>query len=220
MTHRRQCHTSASPIPYTPGYVNLPDPLKTTLQSRVDLVRNIGVCPRVPFCANIVYRRRNRESLDIFWPLQDVDVQSPAHVPSNVAMRRPDCRVVLLKLEHDIGRNCGALCRLHELDISPLCIGWVNDRAVPVAKALGEDVKVVTMYVDGVSAESEEVPEDKADRRVGAEVIDVPFGWEGQVACIDIIQHWAIVDGTEAAVVHEPDEIGTVALKHDVDVRG
>lgn len=56
--------------------------------------------------------------------------------------------------------------------------------AVPETSAFGEDVEVVAVEMHRVRGEWEEVVDDQADRRVGAEVVNVPLGvfGEGKVA--------------------------------------
>ena len=92
-----------------------------------------------------------------------------------------------VRTEDDVGRNGGALSRLYELDISHLRVGRVRYSSVPVPKAFSQDVEVVAVDVDGVGAESEEVLEYDTDGRVGAEVMDIPFSWEIEVVCINIL---------------------------------
>ena len=56
----------------------------------------------------------------------------------------------------------------------------MGDRAVPETSAFSEDVEIVAVEVHGMGGKWEEVVNDQADRRVGAEVVDVPFGVEGE----------------------------------------
>lgn len=56
----------------------------------------------------------------------------------------------------------------------------MGDCAVPETGAFGEDVEVVAVEMHGVGGEWEEVVNDQADGRVGAEIVDVPLGVEGE----------------------------------------
>ena len=56
----------------------------------------------------------------------------------------------------------------------------MGDLAVPETGAFGEDVEVVAVKMHRVGGEWEEVVNHQADGRVGAEVVDIPLGVEGE----------------------------------------
>ena len=75
------------------------------LQTRVDLIRDVAVCPGVPGLTDITRHLRERELLNVGWALEDVDVQACGYVPRDVAVHGPHTGVVLLELKHDVSRN-------------------------------------------------------------------------------------------------------------------
>ena len=105
-------------------------------------------------------------------------------MPRDVAMERPDARVIGVVLQNNVARLSERYGLADDLHITALRVSLMGDRAIPETGAFGEDVEVVAVEVHGVGGEWEEVVNDQADRRVGAEVVDVPFGVEreGEVA--------------------------------------
>ena len=101
-------------------------------------------------------------------------------MPRDMAMERPDAGVIGFVLQDDVawfGEGDGLSEDLYVAALGVLLMGY---RAVPETGAFGEDVEVVAVEMHGVGGEWEEVVNDQADRRVGAEVVDVPLGVEGE----------------------------------------
>ena len=80
-------------------------------------------------------------------------------MPRNVAMERPDARIIGLVLQNDIAR-VSSCAWADELHVAALGVLLVNDGAVPETVAFGEDVEVVAVEVHGVGGELEFVVDD------------------------------------------------------------
>lgn len=78
-------------------------------------------------------------------------------MPRDVAVHRPDTRVVELDLHDEVAAGTD------ELGIAALRVLWVDDLAVPGAGAFGEDVHVVAMGVHGVGGWEADAVHDDAD---------------------------------------------------------
>jgi hypothetical protein len=105
------------------------------LQSRVNLVNSIRLSEDTPVIASLRNSRRNVVALDISWSLNNIDIQTSAHVPCNVAMERPDTWVISLELDDDVGwdwwASCWESCLLEDLGITTSWVLGVGDDAVP-----------------------------------------------------------------------------------------
>jgi hypothetical protein len=156
--------------------------------------------------------------LDVIRSLEDVDVQTTADVPCDVAMEWPDGWIVLGPLKHDVSRGIGVLGLANELNIAHLCIQRVRDDTIPLANSFGKDVEVVTVQMHRMRAELERVLDNESDRRVAAKVEDVPLWREGQVVKLDLGQDRVVVIASEGHVVHEPYEVGTVAAEGNINL--
>ena len=61
-------------------------------------------------------------------------------MPSDMAMKRPDTRVILIDLEDYVGGCVGIFSCLYPNGVSALGVGGVGDGVVVFAEAFGEDV--------------------------------------------------------------------------------
>jgi hypothetical protein len=105
------------------------------------LWHNINIAPRAPISARL---RNDRWDLHIIPHrrrlLKDIDIQSLGKMPSDVAMQRPDPRVVQVKLQDQIPIGTD------ELRIAALRVVGVNDGGtVPLTWTFGEDLHVLSM---------------------------------------------------------------------------
>ena len=101
-------------------------------------------------------------------------------MPRDVAMERPDAWIIGLVLQDNVawfGEGDGLSEDLYVAALGVLLMGY---RAVPETGAFGEDVEVVAVEMHGVGGEWKEVVNDQTDGRVGAEIVDVPLGVEGE----------------------------------------
>ena len=102
-----------------------------------------------PIDARLLHTTRQDSLLQERLLLDGVDVQSSADMPRDVAMERPHARVVGVVLQHDVpGRARSA--RLHNLYVATLSVGLVDDFAVPGPHALGQDVEIMSVDMNGV----------------------------------------------------------------------
>ena len=125
-------------------------------------------------------------------------------MPRNVAVQRPDARIIRRGLEHDI-RGAARRRRGQQLDVAALGVVRVRDRHAapgPVADGLDEDV--VAVEVHGMRG-GDGVVDDEAVG-VGAEVVDVPLrgGGVGGVAGFGEEEGGVVVVAAVGAVVHGP----------------
>ena len=111
-------------------------------------------------------RERKRETN------HDIHIQPLADVPRDMAVERPDARIIRDDIDDKISRVWTG-GRQQQLRIAPLHITRV-DRAVPVAHALGNDPGVVAVQMHRVRCGTV-VAEDDTDGGVLAEVVDVPL---------------------------------------------
>jgi len=122
-------------------------------------------------------------------------------MPGDMAMEGPDPRVIGVDLPDDVA------VRREHLHVAPLWIGGVGDGlAVPVTGPFVQDEHVVAVEMHGMG-DGGGVVDDDADRRVGAEVLDVPFGGIGEVALIGEEEHGVVVVCTERLCVELPEEV-------------
>lgn len=168
-----------------------------------------------PVTARLRALGRDLQRLDIRGPFQDVDVQARADVPRDVAVERPDARVVHGELHDDVARLAAvaAGCGGQDLRVAALRVGRVGDAPVPGAGPGGEDEHVVAVQVHGVVGDGDVVVDEEADGGVGAEVVDVPFWvlWVGDVARVREEEDRVVVVCAEGDVVHIPEvDIGCV----------
>jgi len=97
-------------------------------------------------------------------------------MPRQMAMERPNSRVILSVLQNHV-RRCGrVLCVLKDVHVAAGGVGGVCDDAVPSTKAFGKDMEVVAVEMHGVGAGLAVVDDVEADGGVGAEIEDVPRG--------------------------------------------
>lgn len=94
-------------------------------------------------------------------------------MPRDVAMERPNARIVSIVLQHDVPGS-GRRARLDELHVAALGVSLVDDGAVPSSDSFCKDVEVVAVQMHGVGG-GEFVLDDQADRRVVAEIVGVPL---------------------------------------------
>lgn len=147
------------------------------LQSRINFVHHVMAGVVGPTNTSLCHTARQNAFLQERLLLDGVDVQSGADVPCDMAMERPDSRVICDVLENNIPR-CGSGARLHNLHVATLSVLLVSDLAVPGSDALSQDVEVVPVEMHGVRG-WELVLDNDADGAVVPEVVDVPLGIKG-----------------------------------------
>jgi hypothetical protein len=99
-------------------------------------------------------------------------------MPSQMTVKRPNTRVILIELQNHKGRNNtsgGILSILQHMHIATNSVGGVDNSAVPGAEAFSEDVEVMTVEMHRVTANEAVVYEVDADGFIGAKVKYVPI---------------------------------------------
>ena len=101
-------------------------------------------------------------------------------MPRNMAMQRPNPRIIRLKLQHHKPRLPRRIIhRLQQLHIPPLRVHLL-DVPIPLPDTLGHNPEIVAVEVHGVGdVVAEVVVENDTDGGVCAEVVDVPLGVVG-----------------------------------------
>ena len=150
------------------------------LQATINLIHNMIMSISIPINTKLIYTLRNLSLLQLLCLLHRINIQARANMPRDVAMERPDAWIIGLVLQDNeawFGEGDGLSEDLYVAALGVLLMGY---RAVPETGAFGEDVEVVAVEMHGVGGEWEEVVNDQADGRVGAEIVDVPLGVEGE----------------------------------------
>lgn len=106
-------------------------------------------------------------ALDLVRPLHKVDQEAVGQVPRDMAVQRPDPRVVQCVLEHDVS------VERHHHRVPADWVVRLQRLAVPEPVARREQLDVVAVQVHGVHVlDDEGVVHHDADGPVGAEVVD------------------------------------------------
>lgn len=144
-------------------------------------------------------------------------------MPSNVAVERPDARVIRVILNDHVTRVNSTVsvdaCRLQELHVAPLGILYVSNGSVPHADALGEDVEIVAMEMHRVRG-SDLILHNDANAVVCPEVVDVPLWIVGVrgVPKVGKQKDRVVVVGSERLSVHPPQDVAGIILSNrDID---
>ena len=145
------------------------------LQARVNLIRHVRVRPARPVPTRLSKRARDVQIPHIVRTFENLDIESSAEVPRDVAVERPHARVVLVPLHNEIGRRIVALGTGEHGNVAA---SWVVRIAVNVtvvfASTSGEDEHVVAVQVHWVWSAFDVVVPDHADGRVGSHIVDIP----------------------------------------------
>ena len=109
-------------------------------------------------------------------------------------MEGPGAWVIGVVLQNNVRRVRWGTT-LEELGVTALRVFRVGDLAVPCPETLGEHVEVVAVQMHGMRCQ-ELIVDYEANRGVGAEVVDGPFGVRvGEIACIRERQDGVASDG-------------------------
>ena len=181
----------------------------------------MGTSVQIPRITRLRRDLRDVHLVNLLGHFQKINVQARGHVPRDVAMERPDPGIISVEFDNDVrrrGRVDGAGKHLH---VTALRVGRVDDIPVPSVVADLEDAHVVAVDVHGVGDVDDAVVDDEADRLVGAEVVDVPFGLVAEVSRVGLVEEGVVVVAAEAGAVHVPDEVPRgILAKGDVDDLG
>lgn len=176
-------------------------PQAKVLHSAINLIDDIPIRIRLPIHTSLLHNIRNLALLrDIIRPLQEMGIQTPTNMPSDVTVERPNTWIICVVLEDKVAIGT------HHLDISALWVRRVNDScSVVIAWPFGEDLHVVSVEMHRVRG-GRVVVDDHADGAVTAEVLHVPFGWECEVALVGLEEDGLVVVGPEGCPVECPEE--------------
>lgn len=142
-------------------------------QAGVDLGDHGRAAVSGPVATCLRYNGRNLPLGDEVGPLHGVDVQARGHVPGDVAVERPDARVIRVVLDDEMTRR-GRRTGLQDLDIPSGRVCWIDGGSVPSARPFVDDPEVVSVEMHGVRGRKE-VANDELHGRVLPEVVDVPL---------------------------------------------
>lgn len=135
----------------------------------------------------------------------DVDVETAADVPSDMAMEGPNTGIVGIDLEHDVIESG------EKLNIASLRILWVGDFAIPDAETLRKHEEVVTVHVHRMGGRKG-IVDDQSNRLVGSKVVHIPFRIirEGRLSLLGVEQDRTVVVGVEGLLVHLEVEVASL----------
>jgi hypothetical protein len=124
------------------------------LQTRINLIRWVeaGIC--VPLIAQLKHVQIKVLFNDVFRTLQDLQEQTTANMPRQMAMKRPDTWIVLNKLQHHVAwcNSTVDVARILELvHITANGVARVDNTAIPLAEAFGQYVEIMAYLEVSVS---------------------------------------------------------------------
>ena len=103
-------------------------------------------------------------------------------MPCNVAVEGPRAWVVGIVLQNNVSRvRCRAT--LDQLYVATLGILRMSNDTVPGSCSLSEHIEVMPVKMHGVGG-YEFIVDYKAHGGIGAEVVDIPIGGIGEIACV------------------------------------
>ena len=79
----------------------------------------------------------------------DIYIHSSSNMCNEMAVERPDSRVISLKLNHGIKWRVVA-SRSHQMRVTANRIRWIGDFSVPFPDSLSEDPEIVGVQVHGM----------------------------------------------------------------------
>ena len=139
-------------------------------------------------------------------------------MPGDMAMERPDTRIVRRPLDDHVARIIRSTA-MEQVDITTLRIERIGDDTVPGTATFGQDLEIVAVEMHGMDG-AEDVADDEADGVGGAEIVDVPVRvvGVGGVALVGEEEERVVVVGAEGGAVDGPDRVaGSVRGEVDLD---
>lgn len=113
-------------------------------------------------------------------------------------MEGPRAWVIRVVLQNNVSRLPRRIGSLDQLRIAALRVLLVGDYAIPSSMTLGEHVEIVPVEMHGVGG-YELVVDYDAHRRIGAEIVNSPFGRVGEIAGVgegeDRVARWRLAFG-------------------------
>lgn len=119
----------------------------TTSQPTINLINNSITRKLTPIPTTLRHHPRYRHFLNILRSLKDTNIQASANMPSDMAMKGPDARIILVDLEDDVGGGVGVLGGLHPHGVAALGVRGVGDGVGVFAEAFCEDVPLRELLV-------------------------------------------------------------------------
>lgn len=160
-------------------------------------------------------------------------------MPSNMAMKRPHARIILIDLEDDVSGGIGVFGGLHPDGVAALGVGGVGDGVGVFAEAFCEDVPlreflvgscgegrrehlhVVTVHVHRMTAEGKVIVHHQTYSLIGTEVHHIVLFRKIEVSQLCFQKHRVVVVASETDIVDKPEvEVGLVGTVLDDQVFG
>jgi hypothetical protein len=108
-------------------------------QPRINLINSITTRPRIPSVARLAISIRHRAHL--IRAHEQIHVQATRQMPCNMAVERPDTRIIVIDLHDQIA------VRPYDVRVASNRVIQIRNGAIPDAAALGQDPGVVAMDV-------------------------------------------------------------------------
>jgi hypothetical protein len=169
----------------------------------INLIHNIGIRVLLPTVTRLLHNKRNRQvtACNIFRPLKNICIQSSTRMPSNMAMERPNSRIVRIELHYHV------TLRPNQLNIATLGVVAIGDGdPVPVSGPFVQNLHVVPVKMHWVRGGGG-VVDDDADGGVGAEVLSVPFGGVCEISFVCEEENGTVVVCAKGGAVEFPEEV-------------
>jgi hypothetical protein len=109
-------------------------------QPTINLINNNPTRKITPISTTLRHHPGYLHLFNILRPFQNTNVQSSANMPSNMAMKGPHARVILIDLEDYVSRGIGVFGCLHPDGVAALGVRGVGDEVVVFAETFCEDV--------------------------------------------------------------------------------
>ena len=120
--------------------------LSRILHSTINLLHNMRAGVLLPVITRLLHHHRNLILRDLVRTLHKVDIKAHRQMPGDMAMERPDTRIIGIILHHHPAIGPQVVC------IATLWVLWVDDGSIPGIVAVVEDKHVVAVDVHGLLA--------------------------------------------------------------------
>ena len=121
-------------------------PLSRTLHAAINLLHNMRAGVLLPVITRLLHHHRNLILRDLVRMFHKVDIKAHRQMPGNMAMERPDTRIIGIILHHHPAIGPQVVC------IATLWVLWVDDGSIPGIVVVVENKHVVAVDMHGLLA--------------------------------------------------------------------
>jgi len=120
--------------------------LSRILHATINLLHNMRAGVLLPIITRLLHHHRNLILRDLVRTLHKVDIKAHRQMPGDMAMERPDTRIIGIILHHHPAMGPQVVC------IATLWVPWVDDGAIPGIVVVVENKHVVAVDMHGLLA--------------------------------------------------------------------